>query len=209
MDIKELLNNTRNEYASNYVKILTNFYPAISSLGFEERNQTNNFVNALIKCAGDENAIAWFEASISGNEKIDAVVFSPLHQSVFFIEAKRISNGKVNIKKAEIISNFNRLCHINTQKAMIDKWKTPIEFPHRYIIYLADVWSEAKETLDISLNWETWFNKLFAENENNPEFIYADRVNFDYHKHVLRNYKNTLHNYNLLISAAKITSILE
>lgn len=110
------MNNTKNEYANNYVKILTNFYPAIASNGFEERNQTNNFVNALMKCICDEDAVAWFEASIRGNEKIDAVVFPPKHQSVFYIEAKRISNGKVNIKQAEIISNLKRLCDSNTQK---------------------------------------------------------------------------------------------
>jgi len=151
--INQILNETINDYTDSYLKILKNFNPSIGSHGFEERNQTNNFVNSLIKSTADNEAFAWFETSLEGHQKIDATVFSPQNQSVFFIEAKRITNGKVETKIDEIIKDFKRL-QDKHEIIINNKWKSEIKINNKYIVYLADVWKEKDKTINIANNWK-------------------------------------------------------
>lgn len=193
------------EYTNIYRRILRKLYPAIGSNGFEERNLTNNFVSAL-KISTDDDAIAWFETSLEGNKKIDATVFLPNNNAVLFLEAKRISNGKVKNKLGEIVSDFERLINPENQRKIMDKWKSSTP-DHRYIIYLADVWTESATTKEIP---EKWLSNGIDLNNNmgdklcKPNVILSNVVNFNNFKNEFQ-YTNSLENYNLLIFAYKIS----
>jgi hypothetical protein len=207
--IENILNKSISEYTDIYRGILQKLYPAIGSSGFEERNLTNNFVNAL-KIASDNDSIAWFETSLQGNEKIDATVFLPQNNSVFFIEAKRITNGKENIKLNEICSDFVRLMNPENQAKILGKWVSNIKIENKYIIYLADVWKENSITREIPNKWiENGINlndntdKLIADKLNKSNIILSKVVDFSIYKREFQ-YPNSLENYNLLIFVYKI-----
>lgn len=203
--ILNILKQTISEYTDIYRHILKCLYPAISGNGFEERNLTNNFVSAL-KISTNNDAISWFETSLEGNKKIDATVFLPNNKAVFFIEAKRISNGKEKIKLNEIVSDFERLNNTDNQDKILSKWKSSIP-EHRYIIYLADVWKESATTKEIPEKWRNNginLNNIIGDKLNKSNIILSDVVDFSNYKGEFQ-YPNSLENYNLLIFAYKIS----
>jgi hypothetical protein len=188
------------DFGNIYRKILLNIYPANESKGFEERNLTHNYVHALIRILDDEIAIAWFEMSLEGRGKIDAVVFSPKYESVFFIEAKRLVNRKLNSKIDSINKDFDRLFDKKNRDFVILKWKSKTAFHYKYIVCLADVWTEQKDTLLIPDKWNK--NEIITKRPNS-KIIFCDHISYRkfpdlFHK------KESLDEFNLLISVSEI-----
>jgi hypothetical protein len=189
-----------NKFSNQYRKILKNFYPAFGNKGFEERNLTNNYVNALLASINDKEAIAWFESSLeTSNEKIDAVVYSPNTKSVFFIEAKRIINNDVDRKIESINKDIERLANKSVRDQLTKKWNTKDLFNNQYIIALADVWAQKEPTNAIP---KKWLDGNVINIPANSKLVYSDNANFQKFEDEFM-YK-TINMYNLLISIIKV-----
>jgi len=160
IQMEEKIKEAFEHYFQKYTRIFESFYPATGSDGFVERNLTNNFVNELTTLLDDKNStpdcensllqdvnsFSWYEISIpksgNGTKKghIDAVLFSPKHESIFYIEAKRLSTYRGNFKKRieSITSDFNRIIDVENRDSI--KSRVGHEFKNEYIICLADFW---------------------------------------------------------------------
>src|SRR3990167_2545688 len=88
--------NAFNTMSAKYEKIFsTGFYPARQSTGFTEQNLVHSYVNALIKTLGDDS-FEWLEFPWKDNKQhIDAIVISEKNNSIYYIEAKRLSVGQI------------------------------------------------------------------------------------------------------------------
>ncbi len=102
-----IISRSFDEMISIYTRTLESFYPARGSTGFTEANQVHIYVNALIKCLDDDQAVSWLEFPwVEKKEHIDGFVFSPRHKAVFFIEAK--CSGQLKLVMVLEFSQYNR-----------------------------------------------------------------------------------------------------
>lgn len=206
LELNSIFSKACNSYFSEYKKILINLYPKEDSNGFEERNMSNNFVIALKKSLKDKEAISWFEMSWIGKEKVDSVLFSPKHKSVFFVEAKRFSNGNLSNKRNLINNDFYRILNnANQRERVINRHKAGVtSFDKQFIVCLIDVWAEKKSTSDIPATWLPTFLKM--ENEKICENVFFCPIPFSNGNN---NYSHKcINKYNLLVLIYKIDESL-
>ena len=138
------------EMQSRYLKILNNYYPAHKSIGFTERNLTNNFVASMEKVNGN-NCISWFEAPITDNESlhVDAIIFDLSSKTLFIIEAKRLkTNSDLESVRDDIMRMHDKDYITKLEEELVD-----IQINKRFAIVLADVWQENEPTKSIYNNW--------------------------------------------------------
>ncbi|MEG0006945.1 MAG: hypothetical protein RR721_10720 [Aeromonas sp.] len=148
--MNDLILTSFEEMVSTYKETLKNIYPARGSTGFTEANQVHIYTNSLVNTLGDTDAVSWLEFPWeSKKQHIDSLVYSPKHQAIFYIEAKRIYSAK---KKVEMINDIKRLYHSNRvflQEHGITQYNS------EYIIALSDVWLEKKWQKAIPAWWCT------------------------------------------------------
>jgi hypothetical protein len=133
-------------YYKTFSQIFEIFYPTTGSDGFVERNLTNNYVNQLSRLLEDDKSFCWYELSIpksgNGTKKghIDAVLFSPKYESIFYFEAKRLSTFRGNFYKRveSITTDFKKIIDEENRDSI--KSRVGNEFKNEYIICLADFW---------------------------------------------------------------------
>lgn len=161
-DIKQALQAAFDKTISKYSLILNNYYPAHNSTGFTERNLTNNFVNSLVEILNEqakgEQALAWYEAPLSAEEKlhIDAVVFDKYSNSCFLIESKRFSNlnKKISETKHDIQRMSHQLYHQTLERGLGEDFK----IENRYAVVLVDIWIEGKNKTSTYVEWPKCLN---------------------------------------------------
>lgn len=131
-----------------YVELLEDFYPARDKAGFTERNQVHFYINSLMKKLNDENAVEWLEFPWKDKKQhIDAVVYSPKHRTVFYIEAKRFS---MKSKVKSIKNDISRVCKSDREFKSEYGIKN---VEHEYLIVLSDVWLETKWKRSVPSWW--------------------------------------------------------
>jgi len=198
--MNKTIENTLIKYTSTYRNIFEKFYPATDSDGFVERNQTNIFVNALLENLMDNDAFAWFEMSLDKvhNDKkkghIDAVVFSPKHFTVFYIEAKRLSTYRGNFEKriASISEDFSRILNKQKRESIIKR--SNFKITDEYVICLADFWKS--DTIEKF----KYIPQKWIDND-----IYNDKLKYLSIEFNQGNYfDKAIEKYNLLVSYTKI-----
>lgn len=185
--MEEKIKEAFEHYFQKYTRIFEHFYPSTGTDGFVERNLTNNFVNELSKLLNDKNSFSWYEISIpkSGNGikkgHIDAVLFSPKHEAIFYIEAKRLSTYRNNFnKRVESISTDFKRIHDEENRDNI-KSRVKHEFKNEYIICLADFW--------ISNNYKEIPNKNWIDvDKNNIVYLTKQIDNKKYMDKAILNY---------------------
>ncbi|PSU90759.1 hypothetical protein C0W35_16250 [Photobacterium kishitanii] len=156
----QIISRSFDEMISTYTRTLKNFYPARGNTGFTEANQVHIYVNALIKCLDDDQAVSWLEFPwVEKKQHIDGFVFSPMHKAFFFIEAKRLSHTK---KKQEIIKDIERLYHGDKQFL---RDNGVIDYESEYVVALSDVWLETK--------WKRSMPEWWCGRNNVPEQVIA------------------------------------
>lgn len=145
MPIEDMLHSAFAGQVLDYKHLLSLYYPAHGSTGFTERNQTCAFVSNLLRCLGKEvseeflQPFVWYEAPIL-HGRVDAVVFAPAQEAVFFIEAKRLNEES---KKKELVGDAKRLLKSENRDPILKKWdwkKQGLPITKQYIVCLADVW---------------------------------------------------------------------
>lgn len=170
--MEEKIKEAFEHYYQKFTRIFKSFYPSTGSDGFVERNLTNNFVNELNRLLDDDKSFSWYEISIpkSGNGikkgHIDAVLISPDMNTIFYIEAKRLSTYRGNFKKRieSITSDFNRIIDKENRDSI--KLRVGHEFKNEYIICLADFW--------ISDNYKEIPNKNWID-EDKKNIVYLSK----------------------------------
>ncbi|OHE09662.1 MAG: hypothetical protein A2513_10090 [Sulfurimonas sp. RIFOXYD12_FULL_33_39] len=132
-----------------YNLMLKDFYPARGSTGFTESNQVHIYVNSLVKELNDDFIIEWLEFPwVDKKQHIDAMVYSPKHKTIFYIEAKRFSHQS---KKQSLARDINRL--INDDKSFIKEYNIK-DIKNQYIIALSDIWLETTWKKNIKKWWQ-------------------------------------------------------
>lgn len=190
--MNNIIRRAMEEMHSRYTTILSQYYPAHNSIGFTERNLTNNFISALEKTLGKE-CISWFEAPIckDGSKHIDAVVF--FDDVTILIEAKRFTS--VNSQVESLKSDIERMHSANSIEALEDGLKIKSKKRKHYSIVLADVWTETKAKMSVYVYWPECISNNF--------FIYSSTLSFS-DLPVNEQWKN---NYKILIAVSEIQSL--
>lgn len=173
--MNKLIDQTFDAMCNKYVRLMEYFYPARDSTGFTEQNQVHIYVNSLIEILNDDNAIEWFEFPWDDKRKhIDALVYSPAHETVFYIEAKRFSNK----------SKANSLCHdikriVTADRSFIKRHGIK-QFKCEYVIALSDVWLETKWKRSVPFWWagENLPSQLLKWNEMSSKPLINDTKTF-------------------------------
>ncbi|WP_305374257.1 hypothetical protein [Photobacterium leiognathi] len=158
--MEQIILRSFDEMVATYAQILQIIYPARGNTGFTEVNQVHIYINSLIKCLDDDQAVSWLEFPwFEKKQHIDGLVFSPKYKTVFFIEAKRLSHKK---KKQEIIRDIKRL-YREDKKFLNDNWIT--DYENEYVVALSDVWLETK--------WKRSMPEWWCGRNNVPEQVIA------------------------------------
>ncbi|MBQ7250636.1 MAG: hypothetical protein IJS37_04770 [Bacilli bacterium] len=139
------LNSIKEEYEKRYRNRLSICYPSIGSTGFQERNQTSNFLAAAESLV--PNLFTWFEFQVEGAKKadnhLDAIAIDFGAKEIWLIESKRIQTEK---KFKAIESDRKRMTALaNRPETIFDRFyeKSGVPFDefHIYGLTLADVWN--------------------------------------------------------------------
>ncbi|MCC4860688.1 hypothetical protein [Vibrio splendidus] len=178
--------------SSRYTKILSQYYPAHGSIGFTERNLTNNLVRSLEDAFG-EKCISWFEAPIclKDGKHIDAVVF--YEDITILIEAKRLTSVKSKIGAIE--HDIERMFSTDTIEMLEKNFNSNRSQRRRYSIVLADVWTENDEKINAYESWPNQLPSHFIET-----LLFSKSLPFN-HLCVEGNWKD---NYKILIAVSEI-----
>ena len=185
-----------------YEGIFRTYYPAYNSTGFTERNLTNNIIIGLEKSLGNRT-FSWFELPTGDTKSghIDAIAWNQELDFFACIEAKRFSNPKPKI--ASLLTDLRRIAKEETYLAV--KISHSIQ---KYVILLADVWTETKEKKGVFQNWggsflrDHWKSPLEGEF---PQSIQKGSENYFKHRfESLGNIEKAYKNYCVLMYAAKL-----
>jgi len=157
----------------DYDNVFKIFYPASGSNGFTERNQTffftKNFLSIEHPLSIENSAICWHEVPFGKEgEHIDTLIYLPESQSVIYIEAKRLKNGKSGLNKSmlAIKDDVKRLIdELNITRGPILKRFKDEKPINEYILILADIWEkDGKVTFEFSEDkWckKNWLTEAF------------------------------------------------
>lgn len=147
------------EYKAKYVSVFRNFYPAMGSTGFPERNLSVNFSQAFETLAASRgyDVYSWFELQMrgdgkkdkNGNKHCDALIVDNTNKTLYLIEAKRFT-GKEKISEVE--NDINRIRTFadeiqDDKNDEFEKGRFDLFRAQHYTIngvILADVWKETK-----------------------------------------------------------------
>ncbi len=156
--MQSLIHKSFDKMILSYEELLESFYPARDGTGFTEANQVHIYINSLMECLDDPKAVSWLEFPWEDkSQHIDGLVYSPKNNSVFYIEAKRLSVTK---KKGEIIRDILRV--ITSDRSFIEK-NNITNVNSEYIIVLSDVWLEDK--------WKKSMPEWWCGNDNVPSQV--------------------------------------
>jgi len=160
INMKKIFSEAFEDMGKRYDEILKQIYPAQGDTGFTESNMVHNFLNSFIKTIDDDNAVEWMEFPLDNKLKhMDAMIYSPKKNAIFFIEAKRFSEeDKFNELKIDI-ARINELFNSDGFNKYINKYCIKEEGLDKYIIYLADVWLENDWKKSVSFFWVNEFSK--------------------------------------------------
>ena len=133
------------EYERRYQARLSICYPSLGSTGFQERNQTNNFLVAAEKFV--PNLFTWSEFQINGDSRadnhLDAIAVDFQDKEIWLIESKRIQSQR---KFNAISADKERMVALSQDPKTIferfyDHPNIPFEEFKIYGLILADVWN--------------------------------------------------------------------
>lgn len=171
------------EYIRIYQSIFDILYPSKNSTGFQERNQTVNFVKAYEKTYFKDVVASWFEFQFGkkNNNHIDALIVNKTTKEIFLIESKRFRN------ESDLESSTKDYIRM-TEQFTLSEFNNRIDNHNDYRVYgiiLADVWTENDTKINIYNEFENIFLKDIATH---------------YKSNVLSNTKCINDNYKLLAS---------
>lgn len=161
----EKLDLIKEEYVRRYKERLSICYPSLGSTGFQERNQTNNFLSAAETIV--PNLFTWFEFQIDGGKKndnhLDAIAVDFNAKEIWLIESKRIQDQR---KMNAIFSDKTRMEQLAKEpKKNFNRFYDEGIHLEEFSIYglvLADVWNRKGQNDARSRAFE-----LYSEAEKN------------------------------------------
>lgn len=161
------------DYTERYHSVLDRIWPTIDNNGFNELNQTTNFLAAYSKIANDHNEIisTWYEFQIPNGEKrnnrIDGLIINHTSKSIYLVEAKRFSQNTVDKKRGQLGEDINRILDLDLEERfdtvndkeprVFGSGKESIQDFTIYVVVLFDIWTYAenhKNENQAKLLWE-------------------------------------------------------
>lgn len=168
------------DYTERYHSVLARIWPTIDSNGFNELNQTTNFLAAYSKIANEHNEIisTWYEFQIPSGEKrnnrIDGLIINHTSKSIYLVEAKRFSQNTVDKKRGQLGEDISRILDldlkerfdtVNDEEARVfGKGKESIQNYTIYGVVLFDIWTYANNHKNESQTKHLW--EQFCEEHN-------------------------------------------
>lgn len=156
------------EYGKRFNTILNRIWPTIKDNGFNEQNQTANYLAAYSKIADERHEIisTWFEFQIPNEEKknnrIDGLIVNHTSKSVYLVEAKRFSQNTVNKMREKLGEDICRILDLDLEERfdtaseeeprVFEKGKESIQDYTVYGVALFDLWTYAENHKS---EWET------------------------------------------------------
>lgn len=169
------------EYKKRYIKIFQTYYPANASTGFTERNQSVNFCCSFEKLYPD--SIIWYEVPFGEKFKqhFDAVVVDPIGKRILIIESKRFTNSVQKIHSVgEDIERITKQSNIDNIVQMVAEYNKEMKNYAVHGVFLADVWTENKDKLEIATKWNSdFFAELLKKTDLSDEISNNMKKNID------------------------------
>ena len=157
---KKRMNYVFDAYQARYSSVLNKIWPTMGSNGFNEHNQTVNFMIAYETVAEENNEqiSTWYEFQISNgtkrNNRIDGLIINHTKREVYLIEAKRFSKNNLQKKQKELGNDYTRIENLGLgrfeelfyEKESISTYKV-------FGVLLFDLWTETPAQEGLLKNW--------------------------------------------------------
>lgn len=156
------LNEVIRVYRDRYLDILSRIWPTLGSNGFNELNQTVNFMTAYEAVAAKkgEKITTWYEFQIHKGEKknnrMDGLILNHTSKELYLIEAKRFSKNKLDDKKQDLGKNLLRIEDLDGNRRFdttFFKGNESIDGYTQYGVLLFDLWTEKSSQKDLLESW--------------------------------------------------------
>ena len=153
------------EYNNRYKATLNRIWPTIGDNGFNECNQTANFIAAYEKIASShhEETCSWYEFQIQNGKKndnrIDGLIINFTRKTIYLVESKRFSQNSVNRKLRELGSDIDRILELDVQSRFGKDFFHGGETIQDYSIYgvlLFDLWTYSQKHKREKYAFELW-----------------------------------------------------
>ena len=144
------LNAVTGEYSKRYQIILSRIWPTIGSNGFNEHNQTANFLAAYEKIANEYSEVTstWYEFQIANggrnNNRIDGMIINHTNKTVYLLEAKRFTENEINDQRHKLGEDVSRLVELDLENRFNQNEVFIGESIQDYTVYgviLFDLWT--------------------------------------------------------------------
>ena len=168
----ERFNKVTEEYTERYKGLLTMIWPTINDNGFNEHNQTVNFLSAYEKVSRvfNENISTWYEFQIpngdKGDNRIDAIIINHTIKSILIVESKRFSQNKIKEKRRSLGEDLTRIINLDLENRFQSVFCDG-ESIHNYSFYgvlLFDLWTYSKNHEKEKETYELWSS--FCDNHD-------------------------------------------
>ena len=161
---KERANSVVDAYSTRYACILDKIWPSINSNGFDEHNQTVNFLIAYetVAAKNGEQISTWSEFQIANGNKnnnhIDGLIINHTKKELYFVESKRFSLHNEDDKRLELGADFARIQELDLnnrfEKEKLFAKKESISEYKTYGILLFDLWTQRPWQKDLLEKWK-------------------------------------------------------
>lgn len=189
------------EYENRFKRILDRIWPTIKSNGFNEHNQTTNFIAAYDKIAHEncETISIWYEFQIPNgnkrNNRIDGLIINHTTKSIYLIEAKRFSQNTVDKKRQELGEDICRIMDLDIKsrfEGVFYEKETILDYSV-YGVFLFDLWTYSNNHESEKLSLELWLQFCKRHNMDSlSDFFYLDATTTDRIKKVKESILSTI-----------------
>lgn len=161
---KTRLDSVADAYSKRYSDILNKIWPTMGSNGFNEHNQTVNFMIAYETVAkkNNEQISTWYEFQISNgkkrNNRIDGLIINHTTKELYLIESKRFYLNNMNDTRHQLGNDFVRIEKLDLNSRFDDEGlfnnNESIAEYKVFGILLFDLWTETKAQKDLLKEWK-------------------------------------------------------
>ena len=151
---RKMMGIVADEYQYRYVEYLKHIWPTMESNGFNEHNQTVNWIVAYEKVAkkSQEVITSWYEFQIPNeyddkkrNNRIDGLIINHTKKEILLLESKRFCKNDVAKKRRKVGEDVIRIERLDLATRFNDFFCSELDVLGDYNVYgvvLFDLWTE-------------------------------------------------------------------
>lgn len=186
---KKRIDILADEYQDRYNTVLRRVWPTMGGNGFNEHNQTVNYLLAyeIIAKENNEQITTWYEFQIPNendkkkrNNRIDGMIINHTKKEILLVEAKRFCYNDVEKKRRDVGEDVIRIEELDMSTRMEGVFYSESDNKSDYSVYgvvLFDLWTENEIEKAACSRWKRICDKVQTEDVISFLRIRDDEVN--------------------------------